>query len=89
VDLLFVVVFTSPIFEILNFNWWRLPRAGHYGHLFEGSDCDSAEKMEELFGGELKVGRVLTMPDRGGVPNRLADKTADKNTKDRFARASK
>ena len=28
-DLLFVVVFTSPTFEILNFNWPRLPRAGH------------------------------------------------------------
>ncbi len=60
-----------------------------YGHLFEGSDRDSAEKMEKLFGSELKVGRVLAMPDRGGVSNRLADKTADKNTNARLARASK
>lgn len=56
-----------------------------YGHLFEGSDRDSAEKMEKLFGGEPKLGRVLTMPDRSGV----ADKTADKNTKARIVRASK
>jgi integrase len=56
-----------------------------YGHLFEGSDRDSAEKMEKLFGGEPKVPRVLTMPDRSGV----ADKTADKNTKARLVRASK
>jgi integrase len=27
-----------------------------YGHLFEGSDRDSAEKMEKLFGGEPKAG---------------------------------
>jgi integrase len=60
-----------------------------YGHLFEGSDRDSAEKMEKLFGGELKVGRVLTMPDRGDVSNRLADKTADKNTEASLALASK
>jgi hypothetical protein len=44
-----------------------------YGHLFEGSDRDSAEKMEKLFG-ESKVPRVLTMPAR----NRVADKNAAK-----------
>lgn len=47
-----------------------------YGHLFEGSDRDSAEKMEKLLGGEPRAARVLTIPDR----NRVADKTADKNT---------
>jgi hypothetical protein len=52
-----------------------------YGHLFEGSDRDSAEKMEKLFGGEPKAPRVLTMPNRNRV--------ADKNTKARFMRASK
>jgi integrase len=56
-----------------------------YGHSFEGSDRDSAEKMEKLFGGEPKGPRLLTMPDR----SRTADKTADKNTKARIARASK
>jgi len=56
-----------------------------YGHLFEGSDRDSAEKMEKLLGGEPKAARVLTMP----VKNRVADKTADKNTKARLLRASK
>ena len=55
-----------------------------YGHLFEGSDRDSAEKMEKLFGGEAKTPRVLTMPDR----SRVADKTADKNTKARIVLAS-
>ena len=56
-----------------------------YGHLFEGTDRDSAEKMEKLFGGEPKAPRVLTMPKR----NRVADKTADKNTEARLLRASK
>jgi integrase len=56
-----------------------------YGHLFEGSDRDSAEKMEKLFGGQPKAPRVLTMPDR----SRVADKTADKNKKARLARAAK
>jgi len=56
-----------------------------YGHLFEGSDRDSAEKMEQLFGCEPKPPRVLTM--RG--PKRVADKTADKNKKARLVRASK
>jgi hypothetical protein len=56
-----------------------------YGHLFEGSDRDSAEKMEKLFGGEPKAPRVLTMPAR----NRVADKTADKNSEARSRRASK
>jgi len=55
-----------------------------YGHLFEGSDRDSAEKMEKLLG-EPKAPRVLTMPNR----NRVADKTADKHTKARLLRASK
>jgi hypothetical protein len=49
------------------------------------SDRDSAEKMEKLFGGERKTPRVLTMPDR----KRIADKTADKNTKARISRAAK
>jgi integrase len=52
-----------------------------YGHLFEGSDRDSAEKMEKLFGGEPRAPRVLTMPNRNRV--------ADKNTKARLTRASK
>ena len=56
-----------------------------YGHLFEGSDRDSAEKMEMLFGSEPKAPREVTMPDR----SRLADKTADKNTKAHLLRASK
>jgi integrase len=56
-----------------------------YGHLFEGSDQESAEKMEKLFAAEPKAPRVLTMPDR----SRVADKTADKNTKARLVRASK
>ncbi|HXQ26813.1 MAG TPA: tyrosine-type recombinase/integrase [Candidatus Acidoferrales bacterium] len=56
-----------------------------YGHLFEGSDRDSAEKMERLFRGEPKTPRVLSMPDR----NQVADKTADKNTEARLRRASK
>jgi len=56
-----------------------------YGHLFEGSDHDSAEKMERLFGGAPKRGRVLTMPEA----KRRADKTADKNSKARLARAAK
>jgi integrase len=56
-----------------------------YGHLFEGSDRDSAEKIEKLFAADAKAARVLTMPDR----SRVADKTADKNTKARLARASK
>lgn len=56
-----------------------------YGHLFEGSDRDSAEKMEKLFGGEPKSPRVLLMPS----PKRVADKTADKSTKARLVRASK
>jgi len=33
-----------------------------YGHLFEGSDRDSAEKMERLFGEEPTKSRILTMP---------------------------
>lgn len=33
-----------------------------YGHLLEGSDRDSAEKMEKLLGGEPKAPRALTMP---------------------------
>ena len=56
-----------------------------YGHLFEGSDRDSAEKMEKLLGGEPEAPRLLTMPSR----NRVADKTADKHTKARLLRASK
>ena len=56
-----------------------------YGHLFEGSDRDPAEKMEKLLGGEPEAPRVLTMPSR----NRVADKTADKHTKARLLRASK
>ena len=56
-----------------------------HGHLFEGSDRDSAEKMEKLLGGEPKGARVLTMPD----PNRVADKMADKNSKARIKRARK
>ncbi len=56
-----------------------------YGHLFEGSDRDSAEKMEKLLGGEPKASNLLTMRDR----NQVADKTADKNTEARSRRASK
>ena len=56
-----------------------------YGHLFEGSDRDSAEKMERLFGEETTKSRVLTI--RG--PNRAADKTADKDAEARVRRASK
>jgi len=56
-----------------------------YGHLFECSDRDAAEKMEKLFAADPKAPRVPTMPDR----SRVADKTADKNTKARLARASK
>ena len=56
-----------------------------YGHLFEGSDRDSAEKMERLFGEEPTKSRVLNM--RG--PNLVADKTADKDTEARIRRASK
>ena len=56
-----------------------------YGHLFEGSDHDSAEKMERLFGEEPTKSRILTMPR----PKRVADKTADKNTEARVRRASK
>jgi integrase len=56
-----------------------------YGHLFEGSDRDSAEKMERLFGEEPTKSRVLTM--RG--PNRAADKTADKDTQARVRQSSK
>jgi len=41
--------------------------------------------MERLFGEESARPRVRTMPG----PNRLADKTADKNTKARVKRASK
>jgi hypothetical protein len=51
-----------------------------YGHLFEGSGRDSAEKMEKIFGGEKKRPRVIAMPDRKPV--------ADKNTKTRLARAA-
>jgi hypothetical protein len=56
-----------------------------YGHLFEGSDRDSAEKMERLFGAEPARPRVLTMPG----PSRVADKTADKNAKACVTRASR
>jgi integrase len=56
-----------------------------YGHLFEGSDHDSAEKMERLFGGMPKRARVLTMPES----DRRADKTADKNSNARWTRAGK
>ena len=56
-----------------------------YGHLFEGSDRDSAEKMERLFGEEPTKSRILIMPE----PNRVADKTADKNSGDRVRRAPK
>ena len=35
-----------------------------YGHLFEGSDRDSAEKMEQLFGSGSKSGVVLTIAQR-------------------------
>ena len=57
-----------------------------YGHLFEGSDRDSAEKMERLFGEEpTKKSRILIMPE----PNRVADKTADKNSGARVRRTSK
>lgn len=56
-----------------------------YGHLFEGSDRDSADTMERLLGARQESGRLLTMPDR----KRVADKTADKNTKTRSARAAK
>src|SRR5437660_5132598 len=55
-----------------------------YGHLFEGSDRDSAEKMERLFGEEPTKSRVLTMPG----PKRVADKTADKNTQARVRQPS-
>ena len=44
-----------------------------YGHLFEGSDRDSAEKMERLFGEEPMKSSVLTM--RG--PNRAADEDTE------------
>jgi integrase len=52
-----------------------------YGHLFEGSDRDSEEKMQKLLGGEPKAPRLLTMPDRSQV--------ADKNSKARWAQAAK
>ena len=35
-----------------------------YGHLFERSDRDSADKMEQLFGNALRNGVVLTIPQR-------------------------
>jgi len=56
-----------------------------YGHLFEGSDHDSAEKMEQLFGRSENRARVIPMPDS----EHRADKTADKNSKARVARAAK
>ena len=56
-----------------------------YGHLFEGSTAIQRRKMETLFVGESKAARVLTMPDR----SRVADKTADKNSKARLALAAK
>ncbi|MGO9229276.1 MAG: tyrosine-type recombinase/integrase [Bryobacteraceae bacterium] len=56
-----------------------------YGHLFEGSDRDSAEKMERLFGEEPVRPRVLTMAG----PRQRADKTADKGAKARLTRAAK
>ncbi len=59
-----------------------------YGHLFEGSDRDSAEKMEKLFGGAStsSKGPFLLTKQK---PISLADKTADKNAKARQRRASK
>jgi integrase len=52
-----------------------------YGHLFEGCDRDSAEKMERLPGDEPNWPRVLTMPS--------ANRPADKNIEARVRRAPK
>jgi integrase len=46
-----------------------------YGHLFEGSDRDSAEKMEKLFGPEQLViegrrGRLALAPKKASQPHR-------------------
>ena len=51
----------------------------------QGSDRDSAEKMERLFGEDPARPRVLAMPG----PKRVADRTADKDSKARVKRASK
>jgi integrase len=56
-----------------------------YGHLFEGSDRDSADKMERLFNGQPKQGRVVEMR----ASKRLADKTADKNLRVKAVSAAK
>jgi hypothetical protein len=53
-----------------------------YGHLFEGSDRDSLENMEKLLGGEPTASNLLTCLIR-------TDKTGDKNSKARIARAAK
>ena len=52
-----------------------------YGHLFDGSDRDSAETMERPFGEEPKRPRAPTVP--GG------NRRADKNSKARWERAAK
>jgi integrase len=59
-----------------------------YGHLFEGSDRDSAEKMEKLFGGAGKPSRAPFLLTKKNS-NPFADKTADMNEKTRRRRASK
>ena len=49
-----------------------------YGHLFGGSDRDSADKMEQLFGNVPKERCGHNRP-KESIVTRLADKIADKN----------
>jgi len=59
-----------------------------YGHLFEGSDRDSAERMDQIFGGKksdglrrvTEAGTPLIMIP-GGFSSRHADKNADKTVR--------
>jgi integrase len=72
-----------------------------YGHLFEGSDHDSADKMEKLLapkkagkdGGNITFARSAHRSARPSARRTTskagADKTADKNSKARVTRARK
>jgi hypothetical protein len=46
-----------------------------YGHLFEGSDRDSAEEMERLFGAEPARPASSPCPDQAGLLTKLPTKT--------------
>jgi len=57
-----------------------------YGHLFEGSDRESAERMDRIFGavkGDAKTGSNVVVIR--GKNEAHADKNADKNAEDEIS----